>query len=258
MGTRLHEHDDHAAEPSLRGEDPPPLHSAAVATTGTLDDDDRGGGGVGEGEEDEEAAEEEAAEVEAAEDHDQHSPVAKRQRQPGADSQPKSSSNVTDAPPFWTTNRHRRTASSVSSHSLQQQQPTRPAAIILEDHSKDDDEQALSCWAQSVTIDDYSVVSGPSGIGAYVVWHLTVSTLQGGDMPLNKRYSEFDRLRKNLVTAFPHADAMIPDLPRKSVVSRFRPKFLEHRKTGLAHFMNCIMLNPEFASSPIVKDFIFN
>jgi hypothetical protein len=160
---------------------------------------------------------------------------------------------VSDAPPFWSTSRHRRTSSWASHHSVNQ---IRPAAIILEDHSKDDDEQALSCWAQSVTIDDYSVVSGPSGIGAYVVWHLTVGTLEGGDMPLNKRYrgtyllawscspltvlsrySEFDRLRGNLVKAFPHADAMIPELPRKSVVSRFRPRFLEHRKSGLAHFM---------------------
>ncbi|KAI5366255.1 Putative vacuolar protein sorting-associated protein [Septoria linicola] len=164
-------------------------------------------------------------------------------------------SGVTDAPPFWSTNRHRRTTSSASYQSLDQ---NRPAAIVLEDHSKDDDEQALSCWAQSVTIDDYSVVSGPSGIGAYVVWHCTVSTIKGGDMPLNKRYSEFDRLRENLVQAFPHADAMIPQLPRKSVVSRFRPKFLDHRKSGLAHFMNCILLNPEFASSPILKEFIFN
>lgn len=110
-------------------------------------------------------------------DEDQHGAAAERDPL-------QTSSNVTDAPPFWSTSRHRRTT---SSESLNQ---TRPAAIVLEDHSKNDDEQALSCWAQSVTIDDYSVVSGPSGIGAYVVWHLTVSTLKGGDMPLNKRYLE--------------------------------------------------------------------
>lgn len=166
-------------------------------------------------------------------------------------------SGVTDAPPFWSTNRHRRTASSASILTIDQ---ARPAAITLEDHSKDDDEQALSCWAQSVTIDDYSVVSGNGSIGAYVVWHLTVSTLYGGDMPLNKRlsiaprphgqcevadccihrYSEFDRLRTDLIRAFPHAEAQIPELPRKSVVSRFRPRFLEHRKNGLAHFMKYV------------------
>lgn len=68
---------------------------------------------------------------------------------------------------------------------------------------------------------------------------------------------------------------MIPELPRKSVVSRFRPKFLEARKRGLNHFLkcelpsqtailgtdtisSCILLNPEFASSPVLKDFVFS
>lgn len=51
------------------------------------------------------------------------------------------------------------------------------------------------------------------------------------------RYSEFDQLRTNLVRSFPHAEAMIPQLPRKSVVSRFRPKFLEQRQRGLSHFL---------------------
>lgn len=51
------------------------------------------------------------------------------------------------------------------------------------------------------------------------------------------RYSEFDRLRDNLIESFPHAQGSIPPLPRKSLVSRFRPKFLEHRKNGLNHFI---------------------
>ncbi|EME38286.1 hypothetical protein DOTSEDRAFT_75748 [Dothistroma septosporum NZE10] len=157
---------------------------------------------------------------------------------------------VTDAPPFW----HTRRISTASYRSLNQ---TRPAAIVLEDHSDDRDLQAQSCWARAVSIDEYVVVSGPTGIGAYVAWHCTVSTLKGGDLSIRKRYSEFDRLREDLVRAFPHAAAMIPELPRKSVVSRFRPKFLDQRRDGLSHFFNCVLLNPEFASSPILKDFIF-
>jgi hypothetical protein len=54
------------------------------------------------------------------------------------------------------------------------------------------------------------------------------------------RYSEFDRLRENLVKAFPHAEGSIPKLPRKSVVSRFRPRFLEQRKNGLSHFIKYV------------------
>jgi hypothetical protein len=39
------------------------------------------------------------------------------------------------------------------------------------------------------------------------------------------------------VKSFPHAEGSIPQLPRKSVVSRFRPRFLEKRKDGLNHFI---------------------
>ncbi|WPH02438.1 Hypothetical protein R9X50_00530200 [Acrodontium crateriforme] len=162
--------------------------------------------------------------------------------------------HVTDAPPFWS--RHGRTLSNVSYHSLLQG-PT-GVGISLEDHSDELHEQSQACWASSVTIDEGVLVSGSTGIGAYVVWHCTITTLKGGSMTLRKRYSEFDKLRTDLVRSFPHAEAMIPHLPRKSVVSRFRPKFLDQRKAGLAHFLTCILLNPEFAASPVLKEFIFS
>lgn len=95
-----------------------------------------------------------------------------------------SQTHVTDMPPFWSTNRHNRAISSASYQSLNQ---NRPQAIILEDHSEEDHELAQACWAKSVTVDDYSVVSGPTGVGAYVVWHCTVCTLKGGDVEINKR-----------------------------------------------------------------------
>lgn len=160
------------------------------------------------------------------------------------------SDHVTVAPPYWTST-HSRSASTVSYQSLND---VRPAAILLEDHSEESCQQTRSCWAQSVSIDEYVIVSGPTGVGAYVVWACTVSTLKGGDLSLRKRslaelfpavcisnrchrYSEFDRLRVELCKAFPHAKAMIPVLPRKSHISRFRPRFLEHRKNGLQHFL---------------------
>lgn len=155
-------------------------------------------------------------------------------------------------PPYWLHSR------SISNASYQSIGYPRPGAIVLEDHSEEDNIFSQSCWARHATIDEYVLISGPTGIGAYVVWHCTVETLKGGDVTIRKRYSEFDQLRADLVRAFPHAEAMIPQLPRKSIVSRFRPKFLEARKAGLSHFINCILLNPEFAASPILKDFIFS
>ena len=188
-------------------------------------------------------------------------------------------------PLWWTTRpttRHTRSTSTASQLTI----PRRGAgatAIALEDHSEDDSSQSrsYSCWARSVTVDAHHVVSGnsplpalsfhhpsssssstaaagPLPIGAYVVWHCTIRTLAGGELALRKRYSEFDALRADLVRCFPHAANMIPPLPRKSVVSRFRPRFLELRRVGLDHFLNCVLLNPEFAAAPVVKEFVFS
>jgi len=154
-------------------------------------------------------------------------------------------------PPYWP--QHARTVSNVSYQSI-----TKPSPIRLEDHEEGDYDQSKACWAKHVDIDGHTVISGPTGIGAYVVWNIHVETLKGGPFIIRKRYSEFDELRNDLLTAFPHSAASIPDLPRKSVISRFRPRFLEQRRTGLAHFLNCVILNPEFAGSPILKDFIFS
>ncbi|KAH8429943.1 uncharacterized protein LDX57_007616 [Aspergillus melleus] len=153
-------------------------------------------------------------------------------------------------PPYWT---HHRNASRASQASLD-----RFPAITLEDHTEDpNSETSRGLWARSVSVNDYVVVQGKTGIGSYVVWNCTVQTLEGGPITIRMRYSEFDDLRKQLVASFPHAKNALPALPPKSVLYKFRPSFLESRRVGLEYFLNCILLNPEFSSSPIVKDFLF-
>ena len=122
----------------------------------------------------------------------------------------------TVSPPFW--NSHGRSISNVSYQSIH----LNIAPITLEDHSEEYDEQGKACWARNATVDDYVVVSGPTGIGAYIVWSCTVETLKGGPFTIRKRYSEFDELRINLVRAFPHSAASIPELPRKSVICKLQ------------------------------------
>lgn len=79
-------------------------------------------------------------------------------------------------PPYW---RHQRAlsraslASSVDTH-LSSSKP----AITLEDHTADPNASTTrGLWARNVTIDDHVVVSGKTGIGAYVVWMCNVQTL---------------------------------------------------------------------------------
>ncbi len=101
-------------------------------------------------------------------------------------------------------------------------------------------------------------------------------------MNIRKRYSEFDEFRSRLVQSFPNFEAAVPSLPPKSVISKFRPKFLNKRRAGLQYFLkyvpiwhlnspplricpgstnhgsSCILLNPEFSGSPVLKEFLFS
>ncbi|KAM0575182.1 hypothetical protein ACHAQF_004651 [Verticillium nonalfalfae] len=133
-------------------------------------------------------------------------------------------------------------------------------AITMQDHEvSDPDHRNKACWAKSVEIVDHVVINGSAtNIGAFVVWNIKVETLRGSYMNIRKRYSEFDDLREKLMMTFPHFEAAVPPLPPKSVISKFRPKFLDKRRQGLQYFLNCIMLNPEFSGSPVLKDFLFS
>ncbi|KAJ5765364.1 hypothetical protein N7520_004923 [Penicillium odoratum] len=144
-------------------------------------------------------------------------------------------------PPYW--QRHERNASRASQTSL-----ARSTMITLEDHTADPEcETSRGLWAQSVSIEDHVVVQGKTGVGAYVVWNWWSDGCS----------YEFDDLRQRLVSSFPHAKSALPGLPPKSVFYKFRPDFLEQRRVGLEYFLNCVLLNPEFSSSPVVKDFLF-
>lgn len=139
--------------------------------------------------------------------------------------------------------------------------PVNPDPIQLIDRTQNPDENSAGAWVKNVHIDDYSLIQGSSKAGAYVVWTVTIETLPhpgapSGVITIRKRYSEFDSLRQQLKFAFPKRLHQIPDLPPKSVVSKFRISFLESRRRGLEYFLLCILLNPVFSGSPIVKKFV--
>ncbi|MCJ1380831.1 PX domain-containing protein ypt35 [Xylographa soralifera] len=158
-------------------------------------------------------------------------------------------------PPYWQHRRQFSHASVVSNASI----TGRPPPIILEDHTEELDGQRSPLWAKSVAIDNHVVVSGNiTGVGNYVVWICKVFTLDGGSMIIRKRYSEFEALRAELAMTFPKSGSALPPMPPKSLIYRFRPDFLEKRRAGIAYFMNCVLLNPEFAGSPVLKEFIFS
>lgn len=160
------------------------------------------------------------------------------------------------SPPYWRNvhGGHQRSISNMSAESVL------PAgAITLRDNeTSEHDDRNNACWAKSVEIVNWTIVNGSAtNIGAFAVWNIRVETLNGSYMNIRKRYSEFDEFRAQLVQTFPGFQAAVPALPPKSVISKFRPRFLEKRRAGLQYFLNCILLNPEFSGSPVLKEFLF-
>ncbi|KAK9249507.1 Phox homologous domain-containing protein [Lipomyces tetrasporus] len=134
--------------------------------------------------------------------------------------------------------------------------PVDPMPITLVDHSMDDGDVNGQMWARSAWVGDYSIVAGTGKAGAYVTWLCVIETVEGRTIRFRKRYSEFCQLQNAISDEFPLLRAAIPGLPPKSIISKFRPAFLEERRRGLEYFMACIVLNPVFAGSTVVKDFI--
>jgi hypothetical protein len=75
------------------------------------------------------------------------------------------------SPPYWVQS-HQRSASAISIESIPN------GAITLQDNTDGEDAKNKACWAKSVYIEDHVVINGSrTGIGAFVVWNITVETL---------------------------------------------------------------------------------
>jgi hypothetical protein len=75
------------------------------------------------------------------------------------------------SPPYWVQS-HQRSASAISIDSIPN------GAITLQDNTDGEDAKNKACWAKSVYIEDHVIINGSrTGIGAFVVWNITVETL---------------------------------------------------------------------------------
>jgi hypothetical protein len=78
------------------------------------------------------------------------------------------------SPPYWVQS-HQRSASNISIESIPH------GAITLQDNTDGEDAKNKACWAKSVYIEDHVIINGSrTGIGAFVVWNITVETLHVG------------------------------------------------------------------------------
>lgn len=80
------------------------------------------------------------------------------------------------SPPYWMQSHHR-SFSNISAESVA------PGGITLLDNTEDggDDSKNDACWAKNVYIEDFTIINeSRTNIGAFVVWTITVETLEVG------------------------------------------------------------------------------
>lgn len=124
-----------------------------------------------------------------------------------------------------------------------------PAPIILEDN----DEDAPECWAANVRVGECTIVTGDQG-QRFACWNIVITTSASATVNLRKRYSELDTLRENLKKELPNVE--IPKLPPKRVVKNLESRFLAKRRAGIEWFLSCVLLNPTFANTKSIRDFV--
>lgn len=122
--------------------------------------------------------------------------------------------------------------------------------------NKNGNSSRLRVWATNVYIGDCTIVKGTNNY-RYVVWTITIETTTGAKITVYKRYSDFIKLRDLLLHYFPKNKTEIGELPPKRFFqNNLDEAFLRKRRTGLEYFLNSILLNPLFSSSPLVKEFV--
>ncbi|CAG8478229.1 6865_t:CDS:2 [Funneliformis mosseae] len=106
-------------------------------------------------------------------------------------------------------------------------------------------------FAEKVTVSNPSRIG--SGIGSYVLYTCTVNGTDGLRIVVRKRYSDFVKLRSQLVKAQPKYRKIIPNLPPKKVLGKFMPEFIERRRKDMEYFLNYVMLHPVLGTTPVVR-----
>uniref|UniRef100_A0A8H8CE75 Endosomal/vacuolar adapter protein YPT35 n=1 Tax=Psilocybe cubensis TaxID=181762 RepID=A0A8H8CE75_PSICU len=143
------------------------------------------------------------------------------------------------------------------------------ADIFLADNTGNTPAGAAPLFAQDVRIAGWSTVGdgggkfGSSktigGSGAYVVYDCVITTREGTTMHVLKRYSAFEELRSSLKRTLPSSLLpLIPSLPPKSALGRFRPAFLDSRRKLLQFFLASVLLHPEIGGRDVVRKWVLS
>ncbi|CAG8570947.1 12575_t:CDS:2 [Racocetra persica] len=92
-----------------------------------------------------------------------------------------------------------------------------------------------------------------TGYGSYIAYTCTVKSQEGASIVIRKRYSDFVKLRSQLIKAYPKFRKLIPCLPPKRIMGKFMPEFIEKRRKDLEYFLAYVLLHPILGPTTVVR-----
>lgn len=111
-------------------------------------------------------------------------------------------------------------------------------------------------FARDVQIVGWTSVGDKLG-GAYIVYDCAIFTKEGAVVHTHKRYSAFAQLHAQLRTTLPRQlQTLVPPLPPKSPLSKFRATFLDRRRRALQHWLASILLHPDIGGCEMVRKWV--
>ncbi|KAG0658666.1 PX domain-containing protein ypt35 [Rhodotorula mucilaginosa] len=124
--------------------------------------------------------------------------------------------------------------------------------VRIEDWS----ERPNATFVKDVKMTGYQTV-GSEGSG-FVVFDVELQTLPTPQSPgtilkIHKRYSAFVQLRHNLLASYPQFRGLVPRLPPKSSLAKYRPSFLEKRRQLLGYWLSTVLLHPILGGTAVVR-----
>jgi len=133
-----------------------------------------------------------------------------------------------------------------------------PPSIFSNDIWLCDNSGAFSLFAREVEIRGWTSV-GDKLAGAYIVYECVVRTKEGTAIHVHKRYNEFEELSNALHRTLPRQQhRIIPPLPPKTSLAKYRSAFLEKRRRMLQHWLSSVLLHPDLGGCQAVRSWLLD
>ncbi|KAF9648865.1 Phox-like protein, partial [Thelephora ganbajun] len=133
-----------------------------------------------------------------------------------------------------------------------------PPSIFSNDIWLGDNSGASTLFAREVEIRGWTSVGDKLG-GAYIVYECVVRTKEGTVIHAHKRYNAFEELFIALHRALPRQQhRIIPPLPPKASLAKYRSTFLEKRRRMLQHWLSSVLLHPDLGGCQAVRNWLLD